>query len=189
MRPLTFGMAIVCTSRRGGLFCACASGAIENSCIKAEQMIATLFIRYLCKTCGFETLGRVTLLGGSLLHGEDSKFRGLPATRGNRQEETMHAFTLPPKIAGSSSAQSRGNPGEQSVMVGIGHLKNVNYAFSTGNIHTFVLGVIVKIIRVLGARQGHDKMTGSCVKHCQTGGLAYTYEQPMIRLVKRHGEL
>jgi hypothetical protein len=53
----------------------------------------------------------------------------------------MHTFTLPPKIAGSSSTQSGGTFSEQPVMVGIVHLKNVNYAFSTGNIHAFVFGV------------------------------------------------
>src|ERR1700722_13522165 len=158
MRPLTFGMTIVCTSRRGGLFCASAPGALESNCVRAAvQMIRTPFIQYLRKTFGLDALGHGTLLFENfrllplgftalILDGVDSQFSALPATSWNRQEKAMKTLALPSEISGRASAQSRGNFGEQPIMVGVVHLKDVNYAFPTGNINTFVLGVIVQII-------------------------------------------
>lgn len=61
-------------------------------------------------------------------------------------------------------------------MIGVIHLKNINDPFSAGYINTFVLGVVIKIVRIFGARQSHNHPTRSSVKHSKTRRFAYAYE-------------
>jgi hypothetical protein len=74
-------------------------------------------------------------------------------------------------------------------MIAIAHFENIDQTLSSGYIYTLMLGVIVKIIRILGARHRDDHAARSRVKHRQPRWFAYADEQPVILLVERHRKI
>src|SRR5580692_4425901 len=110
------------------------------------------------------------------LNGVNSHFGTLCTTSRYSKEETMSALFLPSKIPCSASTQRRGNFGKESVMIGVVHLKNVNDAFSSGYVNTFVFSVIVKIVWVFGTRKSRNHPTRCRVEHSHTRWFAYSYE-------------
>jgi hypothetical protein len=68
----------------------------------------------------------------------------------------MGTLFLTSEIPGGASTQCSRDFREKAVMIGVGHLKNVDHALASGYINTLVLGVVVKIIRIFGAGQGSN---------------------------------
>src|ERR1700722_2093766 len=108
-----------------------------------------------------------------LLYCVNSHFRALSTASWDGQEEAMHPLSQPSKIPGRACAQCSGNFGEEAVMIRVGHLKNVDEPLSSGHIPPLMLGVIVEIIRILGAGQRRDHVTRCSVEYSQSRRFAY----------------
>src|SRR6266853_1863393 len=139
-------MGIIRTRTRGANSsfdgaCSCAPALTINATNTARHA-APSFLVVILSTPPFRSL---------FLYGVDSHLGALPTARRDSQEEAVKAFSLPTKVSGRASAQSSGNFGEEPVMIGVVHLKNVNETLSSGHINTLMLGVIVKIVSILGA--------------------------------------
>src|SRR6266853_876396 len=89
----------------------------------------------------------------SILYCINPHLSTLARTSRDSQEKAVHALSLPSKISGCASAQRGGNLGEELVVVRIFHLKDEDEALSSRHVNAFVLGIVVKIIRIRDAGQ------------------------------------